>query len=118
MRRSGSLVLFEWTTFFAGLPRKVISSVGALGLLLLHTFMFCFSDMRRRHGIPDSDTRPFDVAYKDVARKKAQEEVERIQLESKRPTPRDTPQPLNSSHNKENIMPNSAQVTPRPSKRK
>jgi hypothetical protein len=73
--------------------------------------------MRRRHGIPDSDTRPFDIAYKDVARKKAHEEAERVQVEeSRKPTPRDTPLPSSSVHDKENIWPDLLDVTPRPSK--
>jgi hypothetical protein len=37
--------------------------------------------MRRRHGIPDHDKRPFTVAYRDVSMKRAQEEAIRIQKE-------------------------------------
>jgi hypothetical protein len=74
--------------------------------------------MRRRHGIPDTDTRPFDIAYRDVAKAKAFEEAERVRLEEARQEAASRNNiAQNLSQEKENIWPGTLESTPRPPKR-
>jgi hypothetical protein len=57
----------------------------------LFFLFFFFRATRRRHGIPDSDLRPFNVAYSEAMARAREEEVQRL------PRPKPMPRPQATS---------------------
>lgn len=57
-----------------------------------YAFFFSFTRAtRRRHGIPDSDLRPFNVAYSEAMARAREEEVQRLPRPKPIPRPQSTP---------------------------
>lgn len=60
--------------------------------VLTYAFFILFTRAtRRRHGIPDSDLRPFNVAYSEAMARAREEEVQRLPRPKPIPRPQSAP---------------------------
>lgn len=71
-------ILIRSTLYTSGLIALYFGSIRAWAFLKIHREVNYRRAMRRKHGIPDDDRRPFNVAYAAVVRERQQPEWYRI----------------------------------------